>query len=269
MGTNSWLVVGVSGVTCSGKTTLADSLYKHFKDLRGKEIKTGIELNRVEIINQDKYFLEADDPRHVIVEKLNHQNWEVITSLDMDKMCNDIMEILGPKFVLHSTESSSVASQSYDNLFANHFDKDRCHPLKIKKYENSDYDNYLKISKHETVLNILIIEGFLIFNHTFTLDLCNVKFHLHLPYEKCYERRLQRIYDPPDVLGKYIIRINIRTGFKVIFHFSSGYFEMTVWPMYEINFREFKERKDIMILNGDVTKERCFNYALKCIMDEL
>lgn len=70
-----WLVIGISGVTCSGKTTLAQSLYNHFRDRAGIELKTGIELHRVELINQDKYFRDVDDPNHQKVDKLNHLNW--------------------------------------------------------------------------------------------------------------------------------------------------------------------------------------------------
>lgn len=70
-----WLVIGISGVTCSGKTTLAQSLYKYFGDRSGTEVKTGLELNRVELLNQDTYFRSVDDPNHQNVEKLNHLNW--------------------------------------------------------------------------------------------------------------------------------------------------------------------------------------------------
>lgn len=206
----SWLVVGISGVTCGGKTTLANSLYKYFNENRNKEIKTGIELGRIEILNQDNYFLPEDDPRHKYIDRLNSQNWEIISSLDMDKMCNDIMVILGNKFTLYSTKSSSNTYQ--DNLFSNHFSSRQSNSLKLRKYGTdqdlindesyNEHCNFNKHLKHDTTLNILILEGFLIFNHTFTLDICNVKFHLHLPYEKCHSRRAVRTYNPPDVIGE-------------------------------------------------------------------
>lgn len=70
-----WLVIGISGVTCSGKTTLAQTLYNHFTSQAGTEVKTGLELNRVELINQDKYFRDVNDQNHQMIEKLNHLNW--------------------------------------------------------------------------------------------------------------------------------------------------------------------------------------------------
>lgn len=213
----SWLIVGISGVTCGGKSTLAESLYNYFKELRGKEIKTGIELGRVEIINQDKYFLPIDDPRHKTIEKLGHHNWEILSSLDIEKMCNDIMTILGSNFTLYST--SSITNYCQENLFSNHYSNKKCNPMKLKKYNTEEelinddtYNgecNFKKIVKHDTTLNILIVEGFLIFNHTFTLDICNVKFHLHLPYEKCYARRIERTYDPPDVVGELLTNLDL------------------------------------------------------------
>jgi len=250
-----WLVIGVSGVTCSGKTTLAQSLYRHLKEQSGSEIKAGIELNRVEMLNQDTYFRQVDDRNHQLIEKLNHLNWEIIESIDMSKMVNDIMEILGDKFVLYNTRSSGLlSSQHRDSLFQNNYASNHQH-LKQRTFRSNDlmmHDdhqcNFTKIVRHNNLLNILIIEGFLIFNHPVTLDLCNVKYHLHVPYEVCYERRIRRTYDPPDV---------------------PCYFEMVVWPAYEKHLREFKDRKEVTFLNGEVSPEKCFQFVLKSLIDEL
>lgn len=251
-----WLVIGISGVTCSGKTTLAQSLHKHFKDQRGCEIKPGIELNRVEVVNQDTYFRQVDDPNHQNVEQLNHLNWEIIESIDMGKMVNDVMEILGPKFLLYKTRSSTNAL-SHENLFTHHYIG---HPYQQKSrlfrghdddelmLNDEDHRNFHKIVKHNSLLNILIVEGFLIFNHSVTFDLCNVKYHLHVPYEMCNARRTQRTYDPPDV---------------------PYYFEMVVWPSYEKHLREFKDREDVLFLNGDASPEKCLKFVVKSITDEL
>lgn len=54
------------------------------------------------------------------------------------------------------------------------------------------------------------------------------------------------MYDPPDVVG---------------------YFEMCVWPMYEKHFKEFRDRTDVYMLNGEVPKENIMNYVLNCIKD--
>lgn len=78
----NWLIFGISGVTCSGKTCLTNRLHK--------ELKNSV------VIHQDNYFLPKDDPRHIKIEELNHFNWEVITSMDMDKMYLDILNLIEP-----------------------------------------------------------------------------------------------------------------------------------------------------------------------------
>lgn len=75
-----WFVLGLSGVTNSGKTTIAGKLVEKYP-------------NAVHI-KQDDYFLSEDDPRHVFVQGLGHQNWELLSSLDMDKMVDDIQRTL-------------------------------------------------------------------------------------------------------------------------------------------------------------------------------
>lgn len=249
----TWLVIGISGVTNGGKSTLAKSLHSYFSDHLNKIIfKENITLNKVALFCQDDYFLPVDSPKHKVVEKLNHINWEILSSIDMDRMCHDIMKILGHKFILYNNLTEQIdPSVDEDNIFADHFLSNYLHRYDESSITgNQRTSSLIKKSKNESFqnmnikLNVLLLEGFLIFNHPFTLDLCNVKFHLHLPYEKCYARRVRRVYDPPDVVG---------------------YFEMCVWPLYEKHFKDFKDRTDIYMLNGEVPKENILNYVLNCI----
>lgn len=50
---------------------------------------------------------------------------------------------------------------------------------------------------------------------------------------------------------------------------SIGYFEMIVWPEYEKHMKTFKDREDILFLNGEASPEKCFQYVLKCLIEEL
>lgn len=209
-----WLVIGISGVTCGGKSSLSNDVFDYFKERQGHEIKPGIELKRVHILHQDTYYRSIDHPNHQKIEKLNHINWEIIESIDMEKMINDITEILGKTFVIYNTRSSTRAKNSrHNNMFAHHF-AGSPHQMKARAFQDNgeliadenDLNNF-KIIKQNHVLNILIIEGILVFNHPVTIDLCNVKYHLHVPYEVCKARRNNRSYNPPDVLGKFINNI--------------------------------------------------------------
>lgn len=215
----SWFVIGVSGVSCAGKTSLSNNLRDFLTNGQFADPKLNAEarvqelvhrighcrfrIGRVEVLHQDDYFLPEQCQEDV--ELLDHKNWELITGLDMKRMCTDVENVL----------RRDVAFQLPDgNLVQN-------------------------------VINILIIEGFTIFHNPFILELCNLKVHMHLPFEKCLERRKRRSYDPPDVVG---------------------YFEMCVWPEYEKYFRErIKERKDIRLLNGELPMGELNTYVLNLI----
>lgn len=75
-------IVGISGASNSGKTTLTAKLVKHF----GQKIIR-------KAVSQDFYFYDPGDEHHVKVPELGVDNYEVLTSLDMDKMVVDVNEI--------------------------------------------------------------------------------------------------------------------------------------------------------------------------------
>ncbi|KAJ8708522.1 hypothetical protein PYW07_010647 [Mythimna separata] len=73
---NDWIIIGISGVTCGGKTSLANQL----KDT----------LTPVHVFHQDKYFYPDDSPKHVRCEGLEHNNYDILGALDMETMLADI-----------------------------------------------------------------------------------------------------------------------------------------------------------------------------------
>lgn len=162
-------------------------------------------------------------------------------------MIQDIMSILGGRFQLYNTRSSALMkNKRRENIFNDNYASNQS---QFRNNANeSNESNCKKVVKHNNSLNILIVEGFLIFNHAVTFDLCNVKFHLHVPYEICNARRKKRTYDPPDV---------------------PCYFEMVVWPAYEKHLRKFKDSEDVLFLNGDAAPEKCLQFVLKTLLDEL
>lgn len=214
----SWFVIGVSGVSCAGKTSLSLNLkdfllHGQFSDTKWNTDPRVIELRRrvgnchfrignVELLHQDDYFLPEQYQEDVDVLGLPRKNWELISGLDMKRMCMDVEKVLIREGKVTVTDDANV-------------------------------------------INILILEGFTIFSNSFIQDLCNLKVHLHLPYEHCYERRKHRVYDPPDEVG---------------------YFELCVWPEYERYFRDrIKDRKDIRLLNGKLPKIELNTFAMNLI----
>jgi len=196
------IVIGLSGVSCSGKTTLATHLYMFFKNSKNNHYfgKNTI-ISSVDLISQDNYFFPADYSGHIVERQVNHVNWEVMGALNMEQMCQDITKLLEPKI------SSQIPCQ-----------------VDLKFY------------------NILILEGFLLFNHQFTSNICNIKLHLHICYETCRLRRCTRVYDPPDV---------------------PAYFEAFVWPYYEKHLKALPCFNDILFVNGDTSSSNIFNFSLK------
>jgi uridine kinase len=244
-----WLIIGVSGATCSGKSTLAQSLRK--------------ELPGSYLVFQDDFFLPVDSERHTLIPALNHFNWEIMTSLDMEQMHTVIENVLS------SDSEQSVISLNILVQAANRVTgsccyaesktaKDETFPNVIdgcykKQTEDNPKPNHTQsvvtdqpvtgtassqtnainncADKQISGFHILIIEGFLLFNDKKLADLCHRKYFLTLTREQCWARRSVRIYDPPDV---------------------PGYFDLCVWPEYE-KYRDqvFKQVPDITVIDGN------------------
>lgn len=80
---NRWIVVGMSGATNSGKSTVTSKLTKA--------------LTHCQSINQDAYFREPSDEHHVWVDLTatrRHQNWERLESVNWDSMGERIGQIV-------------------------------------------------------------------------------------------------------------------------------------------------------------------------------
>lgn len=179
MGDNTaYLVIGLSGTTNAGKTTLAEKIKQLFP--------------KIVTICQDKYFLAPDDKRleKFIVPEVNHANWEQFGALDMEAMMHDVEE-----WVAATGRGAGEACQ----------------------------------------IPILLIEGFLIFNHRELTSYFHKKYFLTIDRETCVERRSHRHYNPPDV---------------------PGYFEKVVWPMYLRNKEALTDQTDIVYLDGTEEQEK-------------
>lgn len=167
--TEKWLVIGICGVTCGGKTTLATELNNILPNSK--------------VITQDDYYLDENDPRQIRIPELNHVNFELLTSLDMERMHRDICYVL-------RNRKNSIGSP-------------------IKKRNNSFNITDVEVQKlvHDRVtqtgMNILILEGFSILNYKPVEAFCDLKYYLTLSKAQCSARRKHRVYDPPDCPGYF------------------------------------------------------------------
>ncbi|XP_041042601.1 nicotinamide riboside kinase 1-like isoform X2 [Carcharodon carcharias] len=112
------------------------------------------------------------------------QQYDVITALDMKAMMDTVYAWMENMSAVHIEQEAPVLSENKG-------------------------------------LNILIVEGFLLYNYKPLNDVFNQRYYLSVPYEECKRRRCSRVYDPPD---------------------PPGYFDGHVWPMYLKN-RKYMEEK--------------------------
>ncbi|EFA11386.1 nicotinamide riboside kinase 1 [Tribolium castaneum] len=169
------LIIGISGVTCGGKTTLANELNQLLPNSK--------------LVSQDDYFLGVDDPRHVWIPELNHINFDILSSLDMEKMNRDIHEMIKSKEPLGG-----------DTTTRNGFKKIRS----LEELKSAVIEKIKGLN-----LEVLLLEGFSIFNYKPLRGLFHLKYFFTLPKDECFARREQRVYEPPD---------------------CPGYFEQCAWP---------------------------------------
>lgn len=90
---SDWLIIGISGVTCSGKTSLSNEIHN--------KIPSSV------IINQDDYFHPMDSPQHTFIPELNHINFDIMNSLDMEKMHLDVL-----KLITHSQTDNDITCET-------------------------------------------------------------------------------------------------------------------------------------------------------------
>lgn len=75
-----WIIVGISGCTNGGKTTLATFLQNKFPGSI--------------VVNQDQYFRPDDSKEHNLIPELNHKNWDCVAAVDWDAMMQCVTRTL-------------------------------------------------------------------------------------------------------------------------------------------------------------------------------
>jgi nicotinamide/nicotinate riboside kinase len=235
-----YFVIGVSGVTCGGKTSLTKLLQRKLPWAR--------------VIHQDHYFYDDDWPHHVrSPEAEDHVNYEVFQSMDMEKMYGEVQKILDepPVLLSPSKKSSSITpnqSNGTEELLGDKAETPNFSggDLFLQQIKDIDVD-LSKYSKSP----ILIIEGFTIFGSQFLFDKCHARFFCTLDKETCLARRTLRTYIPPD---------------------SPSYFEKVIWPEYEKHFNEFVDKRTgITVFDGNTPMEKIWKDSIQivtCRMEE-
>lgn len=207
------IVIGISGISGGGKTTLAIRLHEFLGDVKNAHVFHGYRINEVILIQQDKYFYPRDSPHHIWIPEINFINRERLAAIDMDRCTDDIR--------------STVQRLRSDNISI-------ASPI-IAQTNNEIVD-----------INILIVEGFLIYNDQRINQLCQLRFHIRLSYDVGLQRRL------------------IRT-FKHINPNPQWYYQHYIWPMYNKHLNEVPNKSDLVFLDGEPDVDFIYHQAYETI----
>lgn len=212
------IIIGVTGASSSGKSTLAYLL---------KSI-----LPSTEIIHQDDFFkLEKDVPYDPIRKD---RDWDCPDAIDMDAMTQTLRVLLDP---LKFGSNPKAVVRDSGNGYYNYAMSSTEPPRNDANFTNKDtvvdqlrnqVESKLKSLSNDMNFRIFLLDGFLILPDTNLLEMLKITLFFKTNYQSLKYRREKRLYtvegnvwvDPP------------------------GYFDTFVWPGY------YKYHKDLF-LSGD------------------
>ncbi|XP_063589288.1 nicotinamide riboside kinase 1-like [Penaeus indicus] len=225
MASKHWLVVGISGVTCAGKTTLAKRLLASLPTL-------------AVYLGQDEYIYSDEFPGHLLAPPaLGGLNRDSLRSIDMDRMVEDIHVIL-------STTSSRPGSSSGVSV-PREWERVNAAALAVGKRPAPS------LRERSAYMPVLLLDGYLLFNHAEIPPLCDLLYFITLPKDECWKRRKKRVYASQCQDVKL-------------------YFELCVWPKYKEHFQQMIESvSNICFKNGCTDPDTLYLSVFQDIMQEL
>lgn len=182
---------------------MATRLHQFLSDPSNANAYDGFSINKVILVQQDKYFYPRDSPHHKWIPEINHINREILSAMDMDQFADDV-------------------------------------DVTVRKLKTDNRSMLSEWNGARMQLNIMIIEGFLIFNDERINKLCQLRFHIYLSYDVGYERRLTR-------------------NFKHINSNPKYYYEHYIWPMYQKHLGDVPNKANLIFINGEKDFDDVYN----------
>ncbi|XBW38718.1 hypothetical protein QEN19_004305 [Hanseniaspora menglaensis] len=202
------LIVGCSGCSSSGKTTIVKLLNSIIQE---KDIEHGTDYHtNVIILHEDDFFkTDADVP---IDPKRKISNWDCPEALNLDLFKEELRNLkangdeklnLLSKDLIHNDNVESLEKFNLDLSFKNKI------YLSFKALvEKAELKNQVK------KFYIVLVDGFMMFHDDSIIDLFDVKLFFRAPYEVLKERREKRTYktleghwvDPPFYFDEFVYK---------------------------------------------------------------
>ncbi|XP_029141764.1 nicotinamide riboside kinase 2 [Protobothrops mucrosquamatus] len=175
------------------------------------------------VVHQDDFFKPQDQ---IQVGDDGFKQWDVLASLDMEAMVNTVRAW-------------------------------RENPVKFARSHgvNVSHDSKMPDSKD---IDILVVEGFLLYNYRPLVDLFDKRYYLAVPYDECKRRRrpLVDLFDKRYYLAvPYDECKRRRSTRKYTIPDPPGLFDGHVWPMY-LKHRKEMEANEVNVVYLDGLKSR-------------
>ncbi|KAK4304089.1 hypothetical protein Pmani_023951 [Petrolisthes manimaculis] len=160
-----WRIVGLSGISGGGKSTLAYSLLAALP-------------TTVVYLGQDEYILPDEHPSHPkAAEEIGCVNKETIRSIDMRKMLADIKKIL-------SSDPNTIAITDYSTLL----ERKKMIGCGLPEPRQAPYG----CRQHSSFPAVLLLDGFLLYMNSEVSALCDLRYFFTLTKAECWSRRSKR-----------------------------------------------------------------------------
>ncbi|KAM4548968.1 muscle-specific beta 1 integrin binding protein isoform 2-T3 [Odontesthes bonariensis] len=122
-------------------------------------------------------------------------------------------------------------------------------PIKFARSHGVPLSSVPDVADADEQIHILIVEGFLLYNHPPLLDVFDKCYYITVPYEECKRRRSTRQYTVPD---------------------PPGLFDGHVWPMYLKHRKEMEDSGlSFEYLDGLKSKDEIYNQVYEDIQNSL
>lgn len=243
-----WLVITVTGVTGGGKSNLCTNLFQNLT-------------SSARLLHQDDYLPLIESKWDA--QKKSYINWETISTINMNKMVDDVQEILNnpPNWnkmdhtYFSNTASLDVCKAIGSISSQNTHEDDLPGTFSLSNSDKIKSTHYFSdgcctsICANSDVASqkcpVLILDGFTLLDDSRILKLTDKAFFFTLSKEVCLKRRNSRNFNTSDI---------------------PGYFDAYVWPMY----KEYKNRcklqydkkVSVIYLDGEDDGRIVFNHVL-------